>query len=1026
MKCTFTFLFLFGLLSSFIYGQNSGTNALILTIKMKKDFRLILFACVLFLSISATAQTSSKTSDNLESRFLNPPTSAKPYVWWHWMGSNFSKAGITKDLEAMKAEGIGGATIFNLASAVQESHAPTLNNPWPEQTYRSAAYWEAIRFAASEAQRLGLEIGLHNTVGYSTTGGPWIDEERSMQRLVWSDTLISGGTELNLKLKAPTLIAGEGWGKTGRKISFYKDIVVLAVPAEKKEIATAEVLNLTSHYDAGSGLKWNGPSGKWIIYRIGHASTGRPPHPVPDDVLGKVLEADKMSAEQSAFHWKAVLEPFKENLSEYLGKSFKHMLIDSYEAGNQNWTPGFRDEFIKRKGYDPIPWLASFSLTVGAENDSKDRRIVGSEEQTARFDWDYRDVIDQLFYKNGWNIGKKMLNDAKLNLQMEPYGGPFNTPQGVALADLPMAEFWTAGTAGIYSAVPASARAAGKTVVGAEAFTGRPEVSQFTEDPAFLKPSADEVFASGINRMVLHHWVHQPFDERYQPGMGMGWWGTHFGRNQTWFEPGKAFFTYLARCQALLQYGEQPADYLCVEKEVDFSDLISVADFISGKITVKNGKIVLPSGRTYPFIVFSGDGIMLPEVARKIKQLVSEGATIVSAKPAKSPSLKDFPKCDEELKQLTDEVWGTSTSNRYKKGFVFTKLEDAIKKSGLTADFQIENAASPANIKIAHRHAADADIYFLSNQSDKAQSISVSFRISGKQPELWQAEDGSISAAPVWNDKDGRTTVSLNLKEIQSVFVVFRKAASKADHLVSASEKNLNTNWDILTGKSGSHVLCTSEAVSVELVYASGKQKTVDAKPNAPVELSGSWKVAFAPKTDQMFELVFPELIDFSKHSNTSVNYFAGTATYSKKITIDAASMKAGTILDLGEMNDIAEVRVNGKSAGVVWYPPYRTDITGLLVTGENDLEILVTTNWANRLIGDEQETADFEWGNDRGEKMGRAMLAYPDWFIKNQPRPSQGRKTFSIWYYYRKDSPLKPAGLVGPVRMVTQSVIKL
>ena len=177
---------------------------------MNKFFSPIIFVFFVLLSIPAAAQTLSKSADNLESRFLNPPTSVKPYVWWHWMGSNFSKEGITKDLEAMKAEGIGGATIFNLSSAVQESHYPTLNNPWPEQTYRSPAYWEAMKHAASEADRLGLEIGLHNTVGYSTTGGPWIDEEQSMQRLVWSDTLVSGGAELILKLKAPTLVADEG------------------------------------------------------------------------------------------------------------------------------------------------------------------------------------------------------------------------------------------------------------------------------------------------------------------------------------------------------------------------------------------------------------------------------------------------------------------------------------------------------------------------------------------------------------------------------------------------------------------------------------------------------------------------------------------------------------------------------------------------------------------------------------------------------------------------------------------------
>jgi hypothetical protein len=539
----------------------------------------ILLFCIALISNFGCKQQESTSSNNLEEQFLNPPTSAKPYVWWHWMGSNFSKEGITKDLEAMKESGIGGATIFNLASAVQESHYPTLNNPWPEQTYRSPAYWEALKHAAAEADRLGLEIGLHNTVGYSTTGGPWIDEERSMQRLVWSDTTVTGGKQLTISLSKPVLVADEGWGKTGRTISFFKDVVVLAVPSGKKEISLNEVVNLTANYDTLKGLNWNAPAGKWTIYRIGHASTGRPPHPIPDDLLGKVLEVDKMSAEQNTFHWDNVLNPVKEHLGEYVGKSFKHMLIDSYEAGNQNWTPAFRDEFIKRKGYDPIPWLATFSLTVGTENDSKDRRIIGSEEQTRRFDWDYRDVIGQLFFENGWKTGKQKLAEANMQLQFEPYGGPFDTPQGVALSDLPMAEFWTAGIGGIDPAVPAAARASGKTVVGAEAFTGRPEVSQFTEDPAFLKSSADKVFAQGINRMILHHWVHQPFDDRYQPGMGMGWWGTHFGRNQTWFEPGKAFFTYLSRCQAMLQYGEQSADYLCVDNLQGFSDLISTAIF---------------------------------------------------------------------------------------------------------------------------------------------------------------------------------------------------------------------------------------------------------------------------------------------------------------------------------------------------------------------------------------------------------------------------------------------------------------
>ncbi len=150
--------------------------------------------------------------------------------------------------------------------------------------------------------------------------------------------------------------------------------------------------------------------------------------------------------------------------------------------------------------------------------------------------------------------------------------------------------------------------------------------------------------------MILHHWVHQPFDDKYQPGMGMGWWGTHFGRHQTWFEPGKAFFEYLARCQAMLQHGEQPADYLCVDKLQGYGDLISMNDFLHQNISVKNGKLVLPSGRSYFFLVFS-DSLMLPETALKIKELVASGAVVVSPKPVKSPSLMNYPECDSELKK---------------------------------------------------------------------------------------------------------------------------------------------------------------------------------------------------------------------------------------------------------------------------------------------------------------------------------------------------------------------------------------
>jgi len=977
----------------------------------------LILSIFILLSFSVFSQKTK-----LESDFINPPTAAKPYVWWHWMGSNFSKSGITKDLEAMKAMGIGGATIFNLTSAVQETHAPTQNNPWPEQTYRSPAYWDALTFAASEAQRLGMEIGMHNTVGYSTTGGPWIDEPRSMQRLVWSDTILVGNdNKAPIQLSAPKLIPDESWGGTGRKFSFYKDVVVLAIPADKKDLSTTNVLNLTSQFDAVKGLQWKIPKGeKWIVYRMGHTSTTRAPHPIPDDLLGKTLEADKMSVEQSTYHWNAVLDPIKKYLGEYLGKSFKHMLIDSYEAGIQTWTPNFTAEFIKRKGYDPTPWLVTLGQPITRDVKNVNRRILDSDDKTNRFEWDYRDVVNQLYMENGFSIAKKMLNENKLALQWEPYGGPFNTQQGVAISDLPMGEFWTTSNGMINGNIPAAARAAGKRIVGAEAYTGRPEVSQYTEDPAFLKYSTNGAFASGLNRIVLHHWVHQPFDDKYQPGMGMGWWGTHFGRFQTWAQSGKAYFDYLGRCQVLLQAGEGVADYLCLDKLNGYADVISTADFLTGNIKVENATIVLPSGRKYPFLVVA-DSIITPEVVTKIVGLVSAGASVVCPKPVKSPSLQNYPACDELLKTYSTQIWGNANVKAYGKGFIYKRLADAKSKFNITPDYTIEKSANEKDIRLIHRIADGADIYYVANLGQTPQQLAVSFRITGKMPELWQAEDGTMQKAAVWNEKAGRTTVNLNLRGLQTVFVVFQKPGTAADHLIDVKSENATANWCVTTDANGIATMRSADTLSATAVYASGKEKATTIKPAASKIITGEWNVTFVPKLGTPFQRKFTELIDFSKHTDKEIMYFAGTATYTKTVKINKKEFAKGKhiVLDLGEMNDLAQVKINNQLVGTLWYPPFDVDITDVLKNGDNLIEIAVTNNWANRLIGDEKEPADFEWGKDRGAKLGRAMKAYPDWFLKNEPRPSQGRKAFTVWYYHRDNSPLQPAGLVGPVKLV-------
>lgn len=992
----------------------------------------------LLLALTALASASASPAfEDLEQSFRNPPVSARPYVWWHWMGPNFSESGITKDLEAMAASGIGGATIFNLTSAVQESHAPTQNNPWPENTYRSPGYWSALRHAATEARRLGLEIGLHNTAGYSTTGGPWIDEERGMQRLLWSETKVAGGRSISVDLPVPVIPSYKGWGATGETLSFFRDVAILAVPASAapgEDLRPTDVIELSAQARSEGdslSLTWDAPPGDWILYRFVHAPTGASPHPVPDDLLGRALEADKMSLAQTHHHWSNVLDPLREHLGPLLGDSFRHILIDSYEAGPQTWTPGFRDEFIRRKGYDPLPWIVTLGAPITGNPKSSRVRILGSEAETARFEWDYRDVVATLFHENGWKPAAERIRTAGLQLHFEPYTGPFDSSSATTLADVPMIEFWTGGDGGGggWQIIIGSARAAGIRLLGAEAFTGRPEVSKWTETPGFLKRSADGAFGGGVNRMVLHHWVHQPFDDHYQPGMGMGWWGTHFSRHQTWAEPGKEFYRYLGRVQALLQRGETPIHHVSVGGPSG-GDVISTALFLSG-LEVENGQVVLPSGRRYAFIHVPHDGTLLPEVLREMERLLESGATVVSSRPVRSPSLAGYPGADAEVQAIAERLWGDSraeeTVRQIGSGFLHTKgdVGAAMAKLGLEPFFKILGP-DVQNLRVHHRREGDCDLYFVANVNDARRALTLSALVSGRQPELWDAETGSIMDAPQWRTVGSRTEVDLSLEASKSVFVVFRRTLPAGFDPIIALDAPQGV-W-VSTDDRGRPVARASFPASGIARFASGRTKAFELSPLPAIAVDGPWDVTLTPKLGETTHLQLPSLVSLSTLEHPSAKFFSGTATY--RTTLEMASGQlpkdSRVHLDLGDVRELVSVRINGQDLGVWWHGPFVRDVTQSLIPGKNTLEIAVTNTWHNRLVGDEQEPADFEFGTDRGEDKGRALLRYPDWFLTNQPRPSKGRIGFVNWFYHRAGTPLLPAGLLGPVRLipVAQSVL--
>jgi hypothetical protein len=513
-----------------------------------------------FLALAATVLAVAAPSDaGLADAFHRPPDSAKPRVLWMWMGSNITAAGITRDLEALKDAGFSGATMFSLADTCTPWAGEIKGSPTPEVIAWTEPWWKLVRHAASEARRFGLDFGMHNCAGYTASAGPWVTPELSMQQLCWSSTTVTGDAANPITLPRPAIdpravmpfpIYNPTNGllekpELDARKNYYRDIAVLAVPAGDS-VPREQIVDLTGKLGADGRLDWTPPPGQWTVYRFGHTTLGSLNQPAQWAATG--LECDKMNPAAVTFHLEHALGEIRTHLGDLVGTGFTHVHFDSYEAGRPTWTPAMRAEFTARRGYDLVPNLVTFA-----------GRTVGSAEDTKKFTADFDATIRDLYRDVYFATIARMTRAAGLDFMCEPYGGPWRQADVLPQVGRVMTEFWTNG--GKFKpyeldATVAALRQYGRNQLEAEAFTGSPADSEWTETPAWLKPIGDAAFCAGINRLSLHRFVHQPWDDRFRPGQTMGQWGTHFDRTQTWWEPGKALVQYWQRCQAVLQWGK--------------------------------------------------------------------------------------------------------------------------------------------------------------------------------------------------------------------------------------------------------------------------------------------------------------------------------------------------------------------------------------------------------------------------------------------------------------------------------------
>lgn len=723
-----------------------------------------------------------------------------------------------------------------------------------------------------------------------------------------------------------------------------------------------KVLDISANMSSDGTLNWQAPAGKWIIERVGMTPTlVNNVHAVPE---GTGLETDKTSNEHIAAHFDAFLGEIIRRIPVQDRKTWKIVVGDSYETGSQNWSDHFIENFKMTYGYNPLPYIPVLQ-----------GKVVGSADHSDRFLWDLRRFIaNKVAYEYVGGL-KEVSHKNGLTTWLENYGHygfPGEFLQYGGQSDEVSGEFWNEGVKGIIEnrAAASAAHIYGKTKVSAESFTTTD--NYFMNYPATLKQRLDRSFTEGINNTLLHVYIQQPYQDK-MPGMN-AYFGSEFNRKNTWFNDMDGFINYIKRCNLLLQQGKYVADvaYFISEDAPKMTgaqepalphgyscDYIN-AEVIKTRLSVEDGKLILPDGMQYRLLVLPKLETMRPELLVKIKELVNKGAVVLGPKPSRSPSLQNYGKADLEIQQLTTELWGkinvsTIKVNHYGKGMVIDgmSLEDAFNRLDVIPDFKTDLADS---LLFLHRELKDGSIYFISNQKNKTIKFNPEFRISNRIPELWDATTGNIRELHEYNQNLKSTIVPLKLAPYESAFVFFSNHSNCVlSKPLGNRQKSTQTNYP-------------------EVI------KTIDIK--------SKWLVKFDPKLGGPTKpVVFERLEDWIENKDDSIKYYSGAAYYHTNLELSPINNRERVLLNLGDITAIAKVKVNGIALGGLWTAPYKIDITRALKPGKNELEIKVVNNWINRLIGDHR-------------------------------LPEKDRITWTYYDSYDPKVKLQSSGLKGPVKL--------
>ncbi|WP_242123672.1 glycosyl hydrolase [Sphingobium sp. Sx8-8] len=769
-----------------------------------------------------------------------------------------------------------------------------------------------------------------------------------------SDTLAIGDFRLSAEARVDQFEAKAGY-------AVYPEYDGLPQAPDAPAIDPARVIDISSRLRPDGSLDWTAPKGgNWRILRLGYSLMGTTNHPATPEATG--LEVDKYDAAAVRRYMETYLAMYRDTVgAEWIGqKGIRALLTDSIEVGPSNWTPHMRDEFRKRRGYDPLPFLPALTGTV-----------VGSTARSDAFLHDFRQTLADLLADAHYGTVAAVAHEHGLNV----YGEALENGRPVlgddlamrSHADVPMAALWTfrRGSAprptllGDMKGAASVAHICGQNIVSAESMTS--SFAPWAFAPADLKRVIDLEFVSGINRPIIHTSVHQPVDDK-QPGLSLMIFGQYFNRHESWADMAKPWVDYMARTGFLLQQGRNHADIayfygedapitqqFAMGEPADLPrgyayDFVN-AEIVKTMLDVKDGDLTVPSGARYKVLYLGGAArVMTLATLQRIAALVEAGATVIGRAPQRAPGLQDDP---ASFQALTARLWSGGAVTRLGRGRVIDRddADGAMAGLGIGPDFARSGGAADGDDRFIHRRLPDGDLYYIVNGKARAERIEARFRVTGRQPEIWRAMSGT--AQPVSYRIEGQETiVPLDMGPEDALFLLFRKPATAPS--MTVRERKLRT----------------------------------------VAMLSASWTLSFQPGRGAPESVTMPALAPLEESKDSGIRYFSGTATYASHFTLPKGMRRGAPLwIDLGKVGDVAEVRVNGTPAGTTWFAPHRLDIGKLVRASSNSLEVKVANLWVNRLIGDQQ--------------------------------PGAQKVTFTAAPTYRPDAPLRPSGLIGPVTLL-------